>query len=142
MKLDRKTFDGDDWVLTFVIPGHPVSMKNGKQIRRKRSGVPFIASGDNAAAWLKNATDILRVQWLGQPPLPKRFMNAAIESVGSKADADNLYCAPLDALEKAGILPNDYWVRSHDGSDRRMCIGDEPEHVRVTLTPWAGIGGQ
>jgi Holliday junction resolvase RusA-like endonuclease len=48
-------------------------------------------------------------------------LNCAIISYcgrGQTPDASNLYEAPQDALQRAGIISNDYWIRTHEGSNR------------------------
>lgn len=68
--------------MTFVILGRPVCQKNSKQIAKNRkTGKLFIRSNDGV---------------LGDR--------------GQRADVDNLACAPLDALQAAGIVKNDYQI--------------------------------
>lgn len=120
----------------FVIFGKPVSKKNGKKIIRTRSGRPMIISNSDVLAWERDAVRQLKRQWMHDHPIPKGILlNARIVSYCAKrqrSDASNLYEAPQDALQEAGILENDYWIVSHNGSKR--LVDDENPRVEITLT--------
>lgn len=126
---------------TFTIIGKPVVLKNGKRVlKNRRTGKNFIGSSDDAMLWGRMAVVQLKAAWKGRDPLPKVWMNAKIESyipTSMRADASNLYEAPQDALEKAGIISNDYFISAHDGS-RRIHTKDTPHKVVITLTPIEG----
>ena len=71
------------------------------------------------------ATASIRAQWNGRPALDAAKkspeFNAVIVSyqgAGQCIDADNLLCGPLDAMVHAGVLNNDYGIRTFNGSDR------------------------
>jgi len=119
----------------FVILGRPVVQKNRMQIRRNRkTGQSFIGKSPEVEAWMRRAVLQLRQQWHEDGPIEHGvFLNAAIvtyQGPRGKADASNLYEAPQDALQKAGIVSNDYWIRSHNGSDRLS----DPAKPRVEIT--------
>ena len=98
----------------FVITGKPTSQKNYKRagIRNVKS---FIYTPANVQKWKNSAIYQLREQWLYAEAIPSGIeMEVDIYSYlgkGQSIDADNLAAGPLDAMEKAGIYANDYWVK-------------------------------
>ena len=78
-------------------------------------------------------------QWSGRPSLPGQTpFNVAVivfQDAGQSVDLSNLYQGPEDALEDAGVLPNDYWIVGHHGSGR---FRDEtrPRTEIVITPPW------
>ena len=75
--------------------------------------------------WHKNAASQLADQWeSGDYPEipPKTPMEVRVISYlakGQSIDVDNLASAPMDAVQKAGIYQNDYWVRCLISSRKR-----------------------
>lgn len=135
--------DGDLVEARFVILGAPAVAKNSRQIRRGRSGKPFPGRSKTYEAWRNSAVVQLGMQWRLRAAIDtgrKGWLNVAVVSYLAKRqtpDSDNLYCAPLDAMQAAGILHNDYWVRSHDGSDRVPWKEHKSEpRVEITVTRW------
>ena len=135
----------EDFELRFTIRGSPVTLKNSKVIasisrpcgKCKKSPMRTIVSHKNVRAWMKEADKQLRQQWTFTKPIPEAItMNAAIVTymqTRRKADASNLYQAPEDALQAAGVITDDYQIRTHNGSDRRYDKNDP--RVEITLTP-------
>lgn len=123
---------------TLTIPGKVEVKKNGKRIlRNKSTGRSFIASSSAYKQWERDAVGVLRAAWGDREPLPAKPMNAKMTfylPTKTRADQSNLYQGPEDALEKADIITNDYWIRGHDGS-RQIKTNDEPPRVVITLTP-------
>lgn len=135
-----------EWVaealpFTFVVAGVPVVKKNGKQVvRNRRTGRVLVISNQKVRSWSDEAVEAFRSQWGGLPPLPAEIeLNAAIVTYcgpRQSPDASNLYEAPQDALQRAGVLANDYWIRTHNGSDRRRDV--IRPRVEVTLSLFEG----
>jgi Holliday junction resolvase RusA-like endonuclease len=50
-------------------------------------------------------------------------------SHGSEADIDNLITGCLDLLQKAGIISNDRWVRSVDGTRKWWKFDEKGERI-------------
>ena len=100
----------------------------------------FVRKSSRHLAWQESAIAQLKYQWGKREPIPKdRFLNAAIVSympTKRKVDADNLYGGPMDALQAACILEDDYCIRTHNGSDR--CYDKEKPRVEITLTEYRG----
>ena len=118
------------YLTTLIIPGHPVVLKNSKQLAVNRAtGRTYIRSSPRVEAYQHKATEILCVWWGKRPPI-RGPVNLAIRSCGAwkragknLPDASNLYQMPEDLLEAAGVLENDRQVESHDGS-QRVCLCD------------------
>lgn len=120
---------------TFVIVGKPIVKKNRKRIvSNRKTGKPFIASSTEYSAWEKTAIAQLRQQWSGRAPLEGEWNAAIITYLAARQrpDASNLYEGPQDALERAGVLNNDFQIVSHDGSRRRRDAANP--RVEITLT--------
>lgn len=118
----------------FTVQGRPQVKKNRKQITKSGR----LVSSKEYQQWEKDAVTQLQFQWNRKPAIDRLgriWLNAAIISylgARQRPDADNLYAGPLDALQLAGILDNDYCIVSHDGS-RRLRDKDNPR-VEISLT--------
>jgi hypothetical protein len=90
-----------------------MSKKTGKM-----KHVPL--SNKGVRAWETEAIRAFKEQWGGLPKIPPGVpLHAKIVSFqGDKQhlDLSNSYEAPQDALQKAEVISNDYWIESHDGS--------------------------
>jgi len=123
--------------MRLTIPGHPLVLKNSKQIIVVK-GRRIIKSNPRVEAYEHRAIAVLCEQWGRRPPIVDA-VNLAIVSYGAWKrsggnipDASNLYQLPEDLLEAAGILEDDRQVESHDGS-RRVCLCDScSERSRYT----------
>ena len=111
-----------------TIHGKPVVLKNSKQIIVV-NGRRIIKSNPRVEAWQHKAIASLCEQWGNRPAIAEP-VNLSIRSYGpwkssseTIPDASNLYQAPEDVLEAAGVLVDDRQVESHDGS-RRICMCD------------------
>jgi len=120
--------------IELTITGRPVVKKNSMQIARKRNSRLFLIANRLYKRWEDKAVLELKARWQNKPPIPKTTkLNAKIVSYQGKnqrCDASNLYEAPQDALQKAGVIENDSCIISHDGS-RRL---SDPLHPRVEIT--------
>ena len=56
-----------------------------------------------------------------------------------RTDVDNLAAGPLDSLEKAGIIANDYWIK-HLICERRK--DDDNPRVEITIRLYAELGDE
>jgi len=98
-------------VFDFVVYGRPVSKKNKKRIIWRQSGRPSIISSNSVLRWESNARGQLLSQKPRQPIEGELYVEVFSYLSGSqKSDVDNLACAPLDALQSARIIRNDYQV--------------------------------
>lgn len=124
----------DTYCLTII--GRPAVLKNTKRIfRNRKTGKPFIAKSQQATDWMTSAIEQLRHQWRSKEPLPKKPIHTKMLfylPTRDTSDLSNLYQGTEDALQKAGVIANDYWIASHDGS-RRIKDNNETPRVEVTL---------
>ena len=98
----------------FTIMGKPTSQKNLKRVA-VRNGKSFLYTPGIVKVWQNSAKEQLMAQWNFNEPIP---LGVELEAVvfsylgkNQSIDADNLAGAPMDALQKAGIIKNDYWVK-------------------------------
>ncbi len=152
-----------DFEFRLVIEGRPFVLKNSKKViiravrlsrepysrRCPRCSAPLSISptvipSTAAEAYKADATLQLRRQWsqqFGNAIPPDIEINAAIVTYRAdrrRADASNLYQMPEDAMQAAGVLTDDYQIRSHNGSSREY-DKDNPR-VEITLTPYRTRG--
>jgi Holliday junction resolvase RusA-like endonuclease len=113
-----------------VITGQPVILKNGKMICfNKKTGSRFIKSNERVERYNEAAMFQLKSQWKNQPPITVPvgikmiFFGHWHRASETIPDLSNLYEAPQDLLQKAGVLLNDRQIEHHDGS-RRVCLCD------------------
>ena len=112
-----------------TIPGCPVVLKNSRRLITDKTGRRRELPSAKASAYMDAAVLLLREQWSGPPitgPVNLRIRSYGPwrRDSGTLPDASNLYQAPEDCLQAAGILANDRQVESHDGS-RRICLCDD-----------------
>ena len=110
----------EDWVWKYTISGKPISQKNAKRAGI-RNGKPFLYTPKPVKDWHESAERQLRAEVIVQQelgeyyPIPEKTeLEVRIISYldkGQAIDVDNLAAAPLDAMQKADIYNNDYWVR-------------------------------
>jgi Holliday junction resolvase RusA-like endonuclease len=118
--------------IELTIPGHPVVLKNSKQLIIVH-GRRIIKSNPRVEAYQHKAIASLCEQWGNRSPITGP-VNAAIRSCGAwkraalnLPDASNLYQVVEDILESAGVLEDDRQIESHDGS-ARVCLCDTCEN--------------
>jgi|TARA_Y100000034_G_C6756171_1_gene336478 Holliday junction resolvase RusA-like endonuclease len=107
----------------FIIIGKPISQKNSKRVGVRKGGKAYMYTPANVKSWHKEAFKQLTVQledWGNHygddlAPIPdKTDLDVTIVSYmdkGQSVDVDNLAGGPLDALQKAGVIANDYWIK-------------------------------
>jgi len=114
----------------FTITGMaPRTKKNSQRIMRKKDGTPFVAPSQQATTWAK------QVYLVPRPArLPDRPWNckALIYRDANRGDAVGYYQAVADLLEKLGVVSNDRWIVSWDGS--RMLKDAARPRIEVELT--------
>ena len=112
-----------------VIIGRPVSQKNSRTV--KRFGRRMIPTADpRVKAYKGEAMLQLRGQWRGRKTINGDvFVSLVVyQAKGQAIDLDNAIQAPLDSLQAAGIIMNDYQVAQiHARRDR------DQENPRVEL---------
>ncbi len=134
MKMD------DDFIWKFTILGKPVSQKNSKRVGIAK-GRAYMYTPSNVKVWHSSALQQLGVQLLENdyPPIPdKAEMEVKIISYldkGQAVDVDNLAAAPMDAMQKAGIYKNDYWVRCVISSRKKDW---KNPRVEIEITKYKG----
>lgn len=116
--------------MKYVILGEPPVKKNGMQIVR-RGKKPFLLPSKAYRSWKDGAVLQLKAQHRDDP-IEGELQATFTFYVGArrKPDLSNLYEAPQDAMEDAGIISNDYFIVSHDGSRRRR----DRENPRIEIT--------
>jgi len=124
----------DEIVHRYCIWGHPVILKNNKRLHlNRRTGKMFITSSESVKDYEKHAVLQLRVQHRGRSALTGPLnlcmtFFGAWSTTGRLPDMSNLYQAPEDLLQKAGVIEDDRQVVSHNGSQRvALCDGDCPK---------------
>lgn len=129
--------------MTFVIYGPPRTKKTSQRIIGsgpkcgacgKRTGRPFLLPSEENVAWAKVAVAQLRTQLAGRAPLEIPVnCRALIFRDANRGDAVGYYQAIADALEEAGVLTNDRFVVSWDGS-RALKDAANPR-IEILLAP-------
>lgn len=118
--------------MTIIVHGAPRTKKNhGKRI--KRGHRIFHVPSDAYTKWESFAVPQMRIARRGAPPIEgpvnvaARFYRDAL--VG---DAVGYYQALADALEAAGVVADDKWIVSWDGS--RLDKDADRPRVEVVIT--------
>ena len=128
----------------FTLRLRPMVSKNGRIIVARGRGRPTLTKSRELKQWMRLAEASLAVQWGGRDPLEQQWLNVSIRSYCAKRqtpDASNLYEAPQDALQAAGVLANDYWVRTHDRSERIPWKEHQGEaRVEIEIREWFPAG--
>jgi len=115
-------------IATVTISGRPLILKNRKQISvNRRTGKPFVRSNAQVEIRRDGAILSLKRQWSGRPAIdyPIGLRITAYVAGGHIPDLSNLYEAPQDFMQAAGVIADDRLVEHHDGS-RRICLCNGP----------------
>lgn len=135
--------------LHLVWHGNPTTKKNSQEIaarkakpgaKKPRRGlsaltwpyVPFIVPGRAYKKALKSA--LVELVGQGRPvPAKTELWVEAHFYLGARQqpDLDGLFNACADILEAAGVIPNDYWIASWDGSRKHRDPGNPRTEVWV-----------
>ena len=107
-----------------VILGPPRTKKNHSRFIRPGLILPSKPYED----WEKLALPQIWLAWHGRPPIAAPVcLSARFYREKATGDLVGYLQALCDALEKAGVLANDKWVMSFDGSR----LGKTPENPRI-----------
>ena len=117
---------------SLTILGHPVVLKNSKQIcLNRKTGKSFIKSNQKVDAYRHRAIAQIRYQWGNRAPcegplhVQIEIYGAWRSDSGNLPDLSNLYQMPEDLIEQCGVIVDDRQIASHNGS-RRICLCDGP----------------
>jgi hypothetical protein len=116
--------------IRLVVLGAPRTKKNSSRVltfgRRKR-----IVPSAQYLAWRDAVVPQMRLAWEGRPPIASPVNVAAMFfRDAARGDAVGYYQGLADALEEAGVVSDDKWVVSWDGSR----LGKDAARPRVELT--------
>lgn len=122
-----------------IYHGRPSTKKTSQKIaRRRRTRTPFILPSDAYRAAVRTAVPEIHLQVLalgGFDPLGSKKQPLHVEAIfclGKKQvpDLSGLIEACGDILQTSGLISNDYWILSWDGSRRER----DPENPRTVVT--------
>jgi len=103
----------------------------------------FIASSKKVSDWKNSAAQQLKDQW-GSRKCISGGIELSVDVISylgkrQRTDVDNLAAAPLDSLEEAGVIANDYWIK------RLLCVrrkDDDNPRVEITIQLYAESGDE
>jgi Holliday junction resolvase RusA-like endonuclease len=126
--------------LTFTIEGAPRTKKNhGKRVKRGKR--VFSVSSDAHKLWEQKALWQLRQQrqlYVGWPLVEPVSVRAIVYREANVGDLVGYLQAIGDALEGAGILADDKWIASWDGS--RLLKDAARPRVEIEIVTMAMLG--
>lgn len=120
--------------LYLLIPGAPRTKKNHGQIIRVK-GNPRIMPSPQWRKWRDQAFYPLRQQWIKMKQNPIAYpANCAAVFYRDRlsGDAVGYYQGLADLLEEVGVVENDKWITSWNGS--RLEKDNKQPRVEVTLS--------
>lgn len=117
----------------FVVTGPPRTKKNSARIFKRADGSPFIMPSKQAKSWQKDAAAQIARQNVNRLHL-QRPVNVVALVYRERAVGDlvNYLQAIADALEQAGVVRNDKWIVTWDGS--RLKKDKARPRVEITIT--------
>lgn len=129
-----------------VVPGVPATKKNhSKLVHSKKHGGRLVPVPSD---WYMDFQQRTRAAWLTRKPSERRVLPDQLYNVQALiflpvrfasrqyGDASGYYDAVGDALEAAGVISNDKWIESWDGSHR--FFDDRNPRVELIITPLQG----
>jgi Holliday junction resolvase RusA-like endonuclease len=118
-----------------VIKGKPITQKNNLRCACIK-GKPRMFPGKVSKDYHKMAIPQLQEQWGDSKPLDSELKIEIFSycTTRQKPDVDNLAAAPLDCLEKAGVVTNDRLF--YEANIKRRWDNDDPR-VELWITEWA-----
>jgi Holliday junction resolvase RusA-like endonuclease len=129
-------------VIALTVPGAPRTKKTHNRIilvkSRGRKPRRVVMPSEQWEAWAKVATlgiaGQLRKLAVGICPLPDRAYNCAaiFYRDANRGDAVGFFQGLADVLERAGVVSNDKWIVSWDGS--RLFVDRKNPRVELTLS--------
>jgi len=130
LELERcAELPGGGWPL--IVHGVPRTKKNSLRMALNRStGGRFPIQSKAAKRWEHLAVLQLQMQWGDLPALAEPVgVHAVVFRQRDVGDLNNYLAAIADALEHAGVLVNDKYIRNWDGSR----LNKDALHPRVEL---------
>lgn len=130
-----------------VVSGHPVVLKNGKQIcMNRKTGRTFIKSNDRVVSWMEKAKFCLSQvakntgteQIKCKVHVRMMFFGAWKSDGGTTPDLSNLYQSVEDSLQASGVIADDRLIESHDGSRRIYMCDNCPDRLTYKRGDRAG----
>lgn len=142
-----------DLILALVVPGEPVGKGRPRVVNVAGHARAF--TPDDTAAWEARILTIAQAKWGRRPP-HEAPVNIAVRAVKgrpkymckpayirkhgagrqlrtTKPDLDNTEKAIYDALVAAGVLDDDTYVVSHDGSRQLYAAVGEAPRVEIII---------
>lgn len=123
--------------LHFIISGNPVSSKNSIRSGITKQGRNYTYTKKEVKDYRDNALKQLNEQIISMPIPITEFVRASFIFYcidNRKRDLVNLIQCPADLLQQAGIVSNDYLIRSLDGSYIADIDKDNPRtEIFITL---------
>lgn len=114
-----------------VIVGAPRTKKNHSTIVRSK-GRPRLIPSEAYRRWESVAVPQMRIYWAGREPIARPVNVCAVfYRDADRGDAVGYYQALADALQKAGALVDDVWIKSWDGS--RLAKDNKRPRVEVEI---------
>jgi len=134
------------------IDGIPRTKKTSQRVVRSRRGKVHVLPSENSKAWedaaivsiirqhpqrphavMKGRKEGKRLRWFALPNAPVH-VRALFYREANRGDLTGFKQAVGDALERAGIIPNDSLIESWDGS--RKLIDRKNPRVELEITPF------
>jgi len=126
-----------DEEITFLIPGPPGILKNGKEIVYINGRAKLVPSV-NFIVWVSKALKHMGEQWYGKhrPTIsgPITLQVHFYRQTHRKMDLSNLYQGIEDSLQLLNIIIDDDQIESHDGS--RKFVDKNNPRTEVTIKPF------
>lgn len=117
--------------MRLVIHGAPRTKKNHQRIARARDGRRFVLPAKQYERWAGFAIGQLKRQYSGPPIETPVNMRAIVYRERAVGDLLNYLAAISDVLEDAGVVVDDKWIVSVDGS--RMAKDAKAPRVEIEI---------
>jgi len=119
-------------VIQFTVFGAPRTKKNSNRLV-KAGKMRRILPSKAWTQWVETARTVRDGHWMVAVPETTYNIRAIFYRDALRGDAVGYYQGLADLLEKRGILSDDKWLVSWDGS--RLAIDRENPRVEITLEP-------
>lgn len=123
----------------FTIPGAPVTKKNSPRVFRNGKRTVVLPSAPYER-WARTAVLFARAEWnrnSRQPIAAPVRIAATFFRARRTGDLVNFLQAVADVLEDAGVVVDDKWIVSWDGS--RLDHDPKCPRVEVVIAPLEGV---
>ena len=124
--------------LSIVVTGKPITKKNSAELAvNRKTGSTFIVPSRQYRQWARDTVPQVQPVAYQQGAIEQPVcLTAVIYRERRVGDLVNYLQAVCDLLQDAGMLVDDKWVESFDGS-RLDCDKHNPR-IELTLTPLGG----